>query len=97
MSSLFAHVDSDGTLLASNGVLSVSRGTGQIPAKTYILELAREVVPSRCHVSASCRTTITAPAERYNTGFLDGTRVGVTWLGEEDYCDMAFTIVVEEF
>lgn len=96
----FVHVDYDGTMLASSGVVGVTRLGGTVAPRGYVLELARAVDPLRTHVTASCRATTTAPAERFNVAFVDGTHVAVVWLGElgspPGGADMAFTVAVEE-
>lgn len=97
MSNLFANVLADGSIAAQSGVLSVTRGIPGVP-KAYVLELARMVDPTRSHIAASCRATVTAPAERYNSGMLDPTHAVVIFFGEDgSACDMPFTATVEEF
>lgn len=97
MSSLFASIAADGSILAASGVTAVTRGVPEQP-KAYVLKLNRAVNPLRTHVSVSCRATTSAPAERSNQGMLDATHAAVVFFGEDHTpCDMAFTITVEEF
>jgi hypothetical protein len=94
----FACVDINGNLLTTDGVTSVTRGTGAIPPQSYILTLAREVVPTRAHVTLGCRSVTTPPPSRHTVKFIDGKTVCITWLGADGApCETPFTVKIEGF